>query len=297
MARGFSRHKWKGASYHAAHHMGGAIIPELVVVHDTASRIEFDNAAAYLRSDNPPRVSVHFVIERNGDCQQQVPVNRRANHAGRSHYHGRDWCNGFSVGIELVNPGRMERGREGFALAYWGEHFSIEEHNILWRRTEEHGDGYWMPYTEAQLATLERLLEDLFTKYRGLEDIVPHWYISPGRKIDTNPLFPLDALKARILGRDEPNAQEIEATEKIADGFVAIEVPGDILNMRRWPSFNPNVIAKIPDGTVVPVLNEGEFNGRAWVKVVYAGQEGWVVKGYTASIITRDAVEAMKQVL
>ena len=50
--------------------------------------------------------------------------------------------------------------------------------------------------------------------------------------------------------------------------------------MRRWPSFNPNVIAKIPDGTPVPVLRRGTFAGRDWLQVFYAGHEGWIVASY-----------------
>lgn len=47
--------------------------------------------------------------------------------------------------------------------------------------------------------------------------------------------------------------------------------------MRRWPFFNPNVIRAIPDGTVVPVIRRGDFDGLKWSLVLFDGQEGWIV--------------------
>ena len=47
------------------------------------------------------RVSAHFLIRRDGELVQFVPVARRAWHAGASRWRGRSRCNDFSVGIEL----------------------------------------------------------------------------------------------------------------------------------------------------------------------------------------------------
>lgn len=46
-------------------------------------------------------VSAHLFIRRTGEIIQFVPFNRRAWHAGRSIYQGRENCNDFSIGIEL----------------------------------------------------------------------------------------------------------------------------------------------------------------------------------------------------
>lgn len=46
-------------------------------------------------------VSAHFVIRRDGELLQFVSTDRRAWHAGRSQWRGRDNCNDFSIGIEL----------------------------------------------------------------------------------------------------------------------------------------------------------------------------------------------------
>jgi N-acetylmuramoyl-L-alanine amidase len=66
--------------------------------------------------------------------------------------------------------------------------------------TREHGAGAWTGYPEAQIVAVEALLHALFAGVKSLRDIRTHWYVSPGRKVDTNPLFPLEALRARVLG-------------------------------------------------------------------------------------------------
>jgi AmpD protein len=47
------------------------------------------------------RVSAHFLVRRDGELIQFVPVGRRAWHAGESLWRGRKRCNDFSVGVEL----------------------------------------------------------------------------------------------------------------------------------------------------------------------------------------------------
>jgi len=274
-----------GVSFARARWTGGKILPEIVVLHDTASRLAKGNAAAYLQN-NDAKVSVHFVIERDGSLKQQVPIDRRANHAGRSSYHGRSGCNGFSIGIELVNPGKMQPHGQGMARTWYGETFDIEENGIQDVETAEHGRGLWMPHTEAQIGAVVGLLRALFDDIHTLEDITTHWYVSPGRKVDTNPLFPLEHIRSLIFGREDPALDQAEersfavSTEEL----VEIEVPGGCLNMRRWPSFNPNVLAEIPDRTVVPVVRQGNFAGQSWLCVQFGGQQGWIVSRYASPI-------------
>lgn len=280
-------HRVEGIAFQKAHYTGEIITPEIVVLHDTAGRLEKGNSAAYLASANTAKASVHFVIEVDGTVTQQVPTNRRANHAGASSWHGRSGCNAFSIGIELVNPGRMTRFSDTMALAWWGQQFAISLFGIRDIETKEHGRGLWMPHTDAQIAALIDLLEVLFRDVPSLGDITTHWYVSPGRKVDPNPLLPLEAIRARVLGHDDPAdaAAEAQSVPAPAADMVVIEVGyQQTLNLRRWPSFNPNVIAAIPHGTVVPVIRRGTFDGREWLRVLYGGEEGWIVSRYADPI-------------
>jgi len=48
------------------------------------------------------RVSAHFVVDRKGRITQFVPLLKRAWHAGESTWQGRDNCNDYSIGIEMI---------------------------------------------------------------------------------------------------------------------------------------------------------------------------------------------------
>jgi len=48
------------------------------------------------------RVSAHFVVDRKGKVTQFVPISKRAWHAGTSNWQGRDNCNDYAIGIEMI---------------------------------------------------------------------------------------------------------------------------------------------------------------------------------------------------
>jgi AmpD protein len=111
------------------------------------------------------KVSAHVLVARDGALTQYVSFNRRAWHAGRSFYCGRDACNDFSVGIEL----------EG---------------------TDD------LPYVPVQYKRLAALVRALRRAYASLRDaeIVGHSDIAPGRKTDPGPAFDWGALRKRLDG-------------------------------------------------------------------------------------------------
>jgi AmpD protein len=59
------------------------------------------NAHPYFREIAGLKVSAHFLVRRDGEVVQFVPVHRRAWHAGDSAWRHRPRCNDFSVGVEL----------------------------------------------------------------------------------------------------------------------------------------------------------------------------------------------------
>ena len=112
------------------------------------------------------KVSAHVLVARDGALTQYVSFNRRAWHAGRSFYCGRDGCNDFSVGIEL----------EG---------------------TDE------LPYTQVQYKQLAALVRALRRAYVSMRDaeIVGHSDIAPGRKTDPGAAFDWGALRKLLDGK------------------------------------------------------------------------------------------------
>ena len=58
-------------------------------------------AHPYFRDIAALKLSSHFLVRRDGELLQFVPVQRRAWHAGASCWRGRERCNDFSIGVEL----------------------------------------------------------------------------------------------------------------------------------------------------------------------------------------------------
>jgi len=58
-------------------------------------------AHPYFRDIAALKLSSHFLVRRDGELLQFVPVQRRAWHAGASCWRGRRRCNDFSIGVEL----------------------------------------------------------------------------------------------------------------------------------------------------------------------------------------------------
>jgi AmpD protein len=109
------------------------------------------SAHPYFREIVELKVSSHFLIRRDGEAVQFVPVERRAWHAGASSWRGRNRCNDFSLGIEL----------------------------------EGADDDF---FTDAQYASLTSLLKQLRTKL-PLRDVAAHSDVAPGRKTDPGAHF------------------------------------------------------------------------------------------------------------
>ena len=123
------------------------------------NRLDLD-AHPYFREVHALKVSAHFLVRRDGEVVQFVPVERRAWHAGASCWRGRSRCNDFSIGIEL----------EG---------------------TDD------SPFEDRQYAALALLLAALREKL-PLRDIAAHSEIAPGRKTDPGPRFDWPRLLAAL---------------------------------------------------------------------------------------------------
>lgn len=135
-------------------HYGGDGIEQLFT-----NRLDWD-AHPYYATIRGLQVSAHFVVRRSGDVVQYVSCDRRAWHAGRSAWQGRENCNDFSVGIEL-------EGLEG------------------------------EPFEPAQYDAVASLARALARRY-PIEAIAGHEHVAPGRKRDPGAGFDWVDLRARL---------------------------------------------------------------------------------------------------
>jgi N-acetyl-anhydromuramyl-L-alanine amidase AmpD len=179
--------------------IGGKLNPIYIVIHDTASGLKDDGDVSWLT--NPAsKVSAHVVVSREGKITQLVPFNVVAWHAGQSQWKGKKFLNSFAVGIEIDNPGKLQKVSEG---VYKNDIVTIDTNKnpslkVEYAKTAAHGAGYWLHYSPEQIAAVTDLCYALAQTY-SIQEIITHWMISPGRKIDTNPLYPLDQLRQSAL--------------------------------------------------------------------------------------------------
>jgi N-acetylmuramoyl-L-alanine amidase len=202
-----------GSRWVKANASGGAMTsPRFLVLHDTAGRCEKFNSVNWFASKQCG-TSAHFVVELDGTITQMVPTNKRAYHAGVSKWGGIVGLNSCSVGIEIVNPGKLdETGKAWFGKA-------AEPSEIARESTTNHGKGYWLPYTKAQIEAVTAICRAVVEEYPDCNEIVTHWQISPGRKIDTNPLFPLQELRKAVF---EPTPGAIEHEPEVEAPVAAL---------------------------------------------------------------------------
>ncbi|WP_428487088.1 N-acetylmuramoyl-L-alanine amidase [Rhodopila sp.] len=76
---------------------------DMLVLHYTGMKTPRE-AVDRLR-DPAAKVSSHYIVDEDGSVARLVPEDRRAWHAGVSHWRGHAELNGRSIGIEIVNPG------------------------------------------------------------------------------------------------------------------------------------------------------------------------------------------------
>lgn len=198
-------HRIKGVRYVPANSIGGPMAsPKFIVVHETAGRVEKGSSVKWFASKEC-KTSAHFTIERDGEVVQQVPLNRKAFHAGVSKWKGISGLNSCSIGIELVGPGRMDANGK----AWFGQ--ACDPSEIEFKSTVQHGDGHWLPFTPQQIASLKLLCFAITEEFETCNEIVGHYEISPGRKVDPNPLLSLREIRKAALDPDPVDAEVVEA--------------------------------------------------------------------------------------
>ena len=142
----------------------------MIVLHYTG--METGEAAIERLRDPAAKVSSHYLVAEDGIVLRLVDEDKRAWHAGRSHWRGVKDINSASVGIEIVNPGHE-----------WG----------------------YRPFPDEQIAAVIRLVHEIKDRYgitRG--NVVGHSDIAPARKLDPGELFPWGKLARLRLALPRP---------------------------------------------------------------------------------------------
>ncbi|MFZ5739627.1 MAG: N-acetylmuramoyl-L-alanine amidase [Pseudomonadota bacterium] len=203
----------KAAPFQQTKNIGGPIVPKVIVLHDTAGHLHGRDSIVWLRGGpgQSQDSSAHVVIGRDGTITQLAAFNVKTWHAGISNWRGRANLNGWAVGIEIVNPGGPLRplgnGRyQGVDLIDTKADPSLKVRTGVFPPLTPDGkavpatSGYWLEHSPQQIDAVVELCRALVAAYPTITEIVTHWMIAPTRKVDTNPLFPLDEVRRRVFG-------------------------------------------------------------------------------------------------
>ena len=263
-----SQHRIQEAAQKDSPNHGGTLNPDTIVIHYTAGPSA--ESAVNTMMDPDRKVSAHLVVDFDGSITQLLPFNAIAWHAGKSSHNGRDGLNKYSIGIEIVNAGRLLKSGTVYK-SWFGRKYSVEDVIYAYHRNEEK-PAYWHSYEEAQITAVEEICSLLTAEY-SIKHILGHEEISPGRKIDPGPAFPLDKIRNRVLnsaGRDEDDAaEELQQPKK---GIVTASK----LNIRSGPNASREKVARaLIKGSEVKILKKS--NGWYYVS---ADVEGWVSGDY-----------------
>jgi N-acetylmuramoyl-L-alanine amidase len=228
----------------------GNITPQYLIEHYTAST-SLEGTKSWFKSKDS-KVSAHLVIGRNGEIVQFVKFNQRGWHAGESEYNGLKGLNSFSIGIELVNAGRLIKKGD----KYYGDKEVPVSEVVKLKHKNETAEAYWQTYTDKQIE-VTLAVSKLLVEHYLLKEILGHEDIAPKRKSDPGPAFPMNKFK-----------------ELQADSSWAITKSN--VNIRTGEGVEFKAIDVIPDKSTIQLITKG----LVWSRVNYLGKLGYVNNTY-----------------
>lgn len=255
-----------GVSFVETPNKGGDLSPRYLVFHYTAGKSATSSINWLTNPES--KASAHLVLARDGTITQLAPFNVKTWHAGISHWDGLSGLNGFSIGIEMDNAGPLKKVGDKYQ-AWFGTLYT-EDQVVLAKHKLDDEARWWHAYTEVQIQKALELAQ-LLVRHYDLKDVVGHEDIAPDRKRDPGPAFPLEHVRAMVLGREEEERERYEVT-------------ASSLNIRSGPGVEFSSVGEpLKRATTVVLLEKRD----RWSKVelVENGDiEGWVHNQFLAKV-------------
>lgn len=190
---------------------GGKYTPQYLVMHYTAATEAKGSISWFMNKD--AKASAHLVIDRDGTITQFAPFTTITWHAGVSEWNGLVGLNRFSVGIELVNGGRVIRSANNWICPV--DKKIVQDTDVIVAcHKNESSDCGWQVYTNFQMEVATEV-SALLVKTYGLKDVLGHEDIAPHRKSDPGPAFPMGSFRSKVMGRKENTAQVFTTTTTV----------------------------------------------------------------------------------
>ncbi len=244
---------------------------DTIIIHYTAGSSAESSVRTLCNPDS--KSSAHLVIGRNGSIFQLVPFDTISWHAGKSSYSGRHGFNKYSIGIEIDNAGKLSHSGDKY-VSWFGKNYKENEALKAIHKNETES-GYWHIYNEIQLSLVQEICSLLISNY-GIKSILGHDEVSPGRKIDPGPAFPIDKIREHLLFSDRSSDRPIEVPINKNQGIITASK----LNCRSEPYISSKIVREpLSKGDIVEILHESD----GWYKIeskIYV----WVKKDYVKTI-------------
>lgn len=248
---------------------GGTYTPQYLIMHYTAATEARGSVNWLLNKD--AKASAHLIIDRDGSIIQLAPFNIVTWHAGVSTWNGLAGLNKFSIGIELVNGGRVIKSGHHWICPV-DKKVVQDSDVIIATHKNETAAGGWQTYPEVQLqAAIE--VATLLAKTYNLKDVLGHEDIAPHRKSDPGPAFPMGSFRSKVMGRKENTAE--------------IFVTTTLVNIRSGAGTQfPPITKELPKNTEVSILKrDGNWSFVEVLDRVHEinDLEGWVFSKFLVS--------------
>lgn len=172
-----------------------------VILHDTAGP-SVESVISWLQ-DGPGQASYHLIIGRDGAITQLLPFDRAARHAGApSRWGSVTGLNSRSIGVAFDNLGQLSRAADGSWAGPGGRPAPAEE--VVTAVDANGRETGWHRHTDAQIAAGIGVALALRAAYPEIADVLGHDEVSPGRRTDPGPAFPMARFRLEVFGREEP---------------------------------------------------------------------------------------------
>lgn len=154
-------------------------VVDMLVLHYTDMLTTKDAVAQLCNPDS--KVSAHYVVAEDGEVFALVDEDKRAWHAGESHWRGVNSVNSRSIGIEVSNPG--------------------------------HSNGY-RPFPELQMQAVIELCHGILARHNiPPRNVVGHSDVAFLRKMDPGELFDWPRLARAAIGMFPFHANPVMGSE------------------------------------------------------------------------------------
>jgi len=209
-------------------------------------------------------VSCQFTVDRNGDAYQCGDLDQRLWHAGVSHIAGMVGLNDYYIGIEQANYGfwavdeRKLKPLQHYIDAGWlhAAH-KYDPSRQLW----------WEPYPEPLLAKTEAICRWLLQNIPSIKNIHGHDDVSPGRKSDPGPAFPMNRYRNLLMPDDMSKPPRYKVV--VSDFLNVRASPSASADKREWGPLKPDDVVEYlrEEGSWFMIRDKEKREG--WVNSLY----------------------------